>query len=410
MTTRVHLLTQSVGDWFSLNVSNGLISFTVVPGIGGRVMDLSLGQVNTFYTNPRFLGKANLASDWSSGRNYGGSKVWTGPQGWSSHEEWPGPPDPVLDCGSYAWQAHLDTDLARITLESPHDDYTGITMQRHVQLCSASSSVNVLHTMRNTSRRPVRWSIWQITQVDAKQGLQIVAPAAGFHQTFGDEQYGAVNFCEDTKRVHLKYSDQVAKLAVEADQGWFASLDHSRGFVLAETFPVIAGAKYPDDAPVAFWVCGNGSFTMHGDRVDMSSGPNGCDPHMETEIMSPLTELQPDESCQFRTAWHLAAFEAKEIISLNRCGAIAEPLTFRPGSPAHITGSYGVFWEANLVLVAYDRASKVVASFELEKVSPSRPVLVDAMVSLPVNTFRWSLVLFDDHKNQIGVLDRAVIR
>jgi hypothetical protein len=406
----VNLLTQTLGDWFCLSVSNGLASFSAVPSIGGRIMDLSLGQTNTFYSNPRFVGKANLPGDWSSARNYGGSKVWAAPQGWASDEEWPGPPDPVLDCGSYAWQAHLDPNVARISLESPHDEYTGITMRREVELRSSCSSLTVLHTMRNTSRRPVRWSIWQVTQVDAKKGLEIVAPATGFHQTFGDKKYEAVTFCNDQKRLYLRYSDQVAKLAIEADQGWFAAVDSGRKFLLAETFPVTPGANYPDAAPVALWISGRGTFTIHGDQVDMASSPNGCDPHVETEIMSPLTELQPGESCHLRTAWHLSAFGGKDVIAVNHCGAIAERLAVRPGSPSNLAGSYGVFWEAELVLVAYDRASRVVATFDLDKVSPLHPVRVDARIPLPQHTSRCSLLLLDNRKNQIGVLDRVDVR
>jgi Domain of unknown function (DUF4380) len=412
MIQPIHLVTGYAGEWFSLSVSNGLVAFSVVPSIGGRVMDLSLGETRVFYTNPRLRGKAISGppgTEFSLGRNYGGSKVWPAPQGWSSEQEWPGPPDPVLDCGLYGWHALLDPDVANIHLQSPHDEYSGVTMQREIKISSGSSSVQVLHTMQNTSRRPVRWSIWQVTQVDASQGLEIFVPAKGFHQTFGDKPYPAVCFSAAERRVRLKYEDQVAKLAVEADEGWFASLDRARGFVLAETFPTTPGASYPDGAPVAFWVSGHGTFTLHGDQVDMSAGTAGCDPHMETEIMSPLTDLEPADSCQFRTAWHLAAIDAQEIISVNHCGAIGASLAVQQGSPARFTGSFGSFWKANLQLVAYDRAAQTVGTFDLGEVNPCRPVLLDKNISLPPRTVRCSLVLFDcDHK-QLGVLDRVNI-
>jgi len=412
MIQPIHLATSYAGEWFSLNLSNGLVSFSVVPGIGGRVMDLSLGQTRVFYTNPRLHGKAIAGSqgaEFSLGRNYGGSKVWPAPQGWSSEQEWPGPPDPVLDCGHYTWQAAFDPDVARIHLQSSHDEYTGVTMRREIKISQGTSTVEVVHTMENTSRRRVRWSIWQVTQVDASQGLEIFAPAKGFHQTFGDKPYSAVGFSAAERRVRLKYEDQVAKLAVEADQGWFASLDRARGFVLAETFPTVPGASYPDGAPVAFWISGHGTFTLHGDQVDMSAGNAGCDPHVETEIMSPLTDLEPARSCRFRTAWHLAAMDAQEIISVNHCGAIGASLAVEAGSPAHFTGSFGSFWEASLQLVAYDRASQILGTFELGEVNPCRPVLLDNDIDLPPRTVRCSLVLFDSDRKQLGVLDRVNI-
>ena len=401
----IHLTTRNEGEWFSLDASNGLLAFSVVPAIGGRVMDLRLGETQVFYSNPRLYGRA-----FSSGRNYGGSKVWPAPQGWSSEREWPGPPDPVLDCGQYRWQAALSPESAEIHLQSPHDEYAGLTMRRKIKVIGGSSSVEVLHSMENTSRRPVRWSIWQVTQVDASQGLEIFVPATGFHQTFGDKPYQAVGFSAAERRVRLRYEDQVAKLAVEADQGWFASLDRVRGIVLAETFPITPGACYPDAAQVAFWISGHGTFTLHGDQVDMGALADGCDPHVETEIMSPLTDLGPGDRCTLRTAWHLAAIDASEIISVNHCGAIGASLMFHPGSPARFTGSFGSFWEANLELIAYDRASQIVGTFNQGEVSPSRPVLLDSNVLVPPQTVRCSLVLFDDDHKTLGVLDRVNLR
>jgi Domain of unknown function (DUF4380) len=413
MMSPIHLATGNTGEWFCLNVSNGLVAFSVVPSIGGRVMDLRLGETQVFYSNPRLRGQAISAStetESSLGRNYGGSKVWPGPQGWSSEQEWPGPPDPVLDCGEYEWHAECDRSTAKIHLQSQHDEYTGITMRREIKISLGSSSAEVLHTMQNTSRRPVRWAIWQVTQVDADKGLEILVPATGFHQTFGDKPYPSVSFNPADKRVRLKYANQVAKLAVAADQGWFSSLDQARGLVMAETFPITPGASYPDDAPVAFWISGTGSFRLHGDRVEMSAVPGGCDPHIETEIMSPLTNLAPGESSNFRTAWHLAAIHAHEIISVNYCGAIGDSLAIQPGSPARCTGSFGSFWQASLKLIAYDRASQIVGRFDLGEVSPKRPVLLDKSVPLPPHTVRCSLMMFDRDHQQLGVLDRVNLR
>ena len=413
MPPPINLVTSNCGEWFSLDVSNSLVSLSVIPNIGGRVMDLSLGETQVFYSNPRLRGKAILgpaSTEFSLGRNYGGSKVWPAPQGWSNEQEWPGPPDPVFDCGLYDWQAVIDPSAAKVHLKSPHDEYSGITMQREIKVSTGRSSVEVLHTMQNTSRRPVRWSIWQVTQVDALRSLEIFIPATGFRQTFGDKPFQTAFFSAAERRVRVKYDDRVAKLAVKADQGWFASLDRARSFVLAETFPIAPAANYPDDAPVAFWISGHGTFTLHGDQVDISAGTGGCDPHIETEIMSPMTDLQPGESSSFRTAWHLASIDAEEIVSVNHSGAIGAPLAVQPGDSTHFTGSFGSFWEATLALVAYDRASQIVGTFDLGEVSPRRPVLLDKNISLPRLTTRCSLILYDRDHNQLGVLDRVNIR
>jgi Domain of unknown function (DUF4380) len=404
----INLATDRIGEWFAINVSNGLISLSIVPEVGGRLLDLRLGGTPIFYSNPRLRGEAipRLQEEKIS-RNYGGSKVWPAPQGWSSEQEWPGPPDPVFDCGAYDWKAELNPDCATVHLRSPDDEYTGITLRRQIKISSGSSSVEVLHTMQNTSPRPVCWSIWQVTQVNADKGLEIFVPATGFHQTFGDIRYPAVSYCSAQKYVRMKYQDQVAKLAVEANQGWFASLDNARGYALAETFPLAPGARYPDGAPTAFWISGHGTFTLHGDRVDMGALDGGCDPHVETEIMSPLTQLVPGESHEFRTGWHAAAIDSEQIAAVCPAGIVGVPLAVKPGFPARLTGSFGVFWSANLRLIAYDRASRIVGTFDLGEVSPRQPVRLDQAVDLPPQTTRSSLILFDRKGEQLGVLDRV---
>jgi hypothetical protein len=402
----IELTTGRIGEWFAINVANALVSLSVVPEIGGRVLDLSLGRIPIFYSNPRLRGKAIPSmQDQDSSRNYGGSKVWPAPQGWSNEQEWPGPPDPVLDCGSYCWKAEVDSDGASVHLRSPHDEYTGITMRRSIKVSSGSSSVEVLHTMENTSRRPVCWSIWQVTQVNASGGLEIFVPGTGFHQTFGDTPYPAASHCAAQQQVRVKYQDQVAKLAVKANQGWFASLDHARGYALAETFPITPGARYPDGAPTAFWISGHGTFTLHGDRVDMGALTGGCDPHVETEIMSPLTHLAPGESLQFRTTWHAAAVDSDQIAAVSPAGIVGSPLAMQPGSPPRLTGSFGVFWAGNLRVLAYDRASCVVGTFDLGEVNPCEPVRLDQAFDLPDQTTRCTLILFNRNDEQLGVLD-----
>jgi Domain of unknown function (DUF4380) len=404
----INLSTDRIGEWFAINISNGLISLSIVPEIGGRLLDLSLGRSRILYSNPRLRGKAIPGlGEGESSRNYGGSKDWPAPQGWSSEGEWPGPPDPVLDCGAYDWRSELAPDWASVHLRSAHDEYAGVTMSRQIKISSGTSSVEVLHTMHNTSQRPVCWSIWQVTQINAEKGLEIFIPATGFHQTFGDIPYTAVSYCGGKNRVRLKYQDQVAKFAVQANQGWFASLDRAGECALAETFPISAGARYPDSAATAFWISGQGTFTLHGDRMDMGTVVGGCDPHVETEIMSPLTELAPGESFEFRTAWHAAAIDSDEIAAVSSAGVVGTPLALTPGSPARFTGSFGVFWLAKLRMIAYDRASRIVGTFDLGDVSPCQPIRLDRIIELPDHTARCSLILFDRNGEQLGVLDRV---
>jgi hypothetical protein len=412
MNEPLKIRSKSLGEWSALELSNDLIRLSIVPAIGGRVMDLTLGERNVFYANPRYYGKAQEGSSNSTDiglwKNYGGSKVWPWPQGWSSLEEWPGPPDPLLDSGPYESKTIPGEERASIQLTSGHDEYSGVTLAREIAITRGTSIVRVHHTMRNSSHRPVRWSIWQISQVDAAQGLDIFVPVDWFRQTLGDLPYKKIELDATRKILHLTYDNQVAQFAVKANQGWLAGLDRSRGLLFVEMFPIREKETSPDATPNGlFWVSGAGSFTIHGDRVDMTGGANGCDPHIETEIIGPPTRLDPGESCEFNTSWRVAAIDAQEIISVNHCGAVGRNLAVTPN---RATGSFGVFHSANMELVAFDRASQIAGSFAFGKVSPLQPIVLDEKISLPSNAVRCSLMLFDEDKNRLGVLDHVQIR
>ncbi len=374
-------------------------------------MELSLGEKNVIYTNQRYRDSTPLANDTSGKwRNYGGSKVWPAPQGWSSDNQWPGPPDPILDSGPYRFHYSSDEARAVACLESQHDDYSGITLARTIEISPGTATVRIHHKMRNTSRRRVRWSIWQVTQVDAAHGLDVFMSAKGFRQTLGNEIYAGMSHDAARNRVHLRYEDQVAKFAALVDQGWIASLDAARGIVLAETFPISPGVEYPDGAPVAFWTSGKGTFTIHGDTIDMSRDENGCDPHVETEIMGPITTLAPGEDSELHTTWHIAAIDGQEIVSVNDCAAIARRLALASGSNSILTGSFGIFHAGAVQFRVFNRASQPIATIQLSDVSPLRPVVLNQAISLPDDAVRGSLILIDQNNQRLGSIDHVQIR
>jgi hypothetical protein len=314
-----------------------------------------------------------------------------------------------LDSGPYRFHYSSDETRAVAGLESQHDEYSGVTLARTIEISPGGATVRIHHKMRNTSRRRVRWSIWQVTQVDAAHGLDVFMSAKGFRQTLGNEIYAGMSYDAAGNRVHLRYENQVAKFAALVDQGWIASLDAARGIVLAETFPISPGAEYPDGAPVAFWTCGKGTFTIHGDTMDMSRDENGCDPHVETEIMGPITTIAPRETSELRTAWHLAAIDGQEIISANDCAAIARPLMLTRGTNSALTGSFGIFRAGWLQFSVFNRASQPIATIQLGEVSPLRPVVLNKAISLPEEAVRGSLYLVDQNNQRLGNIDHVQI-
>ena len=71
--------------WNVYRLTNGIISLMVAPDIGGRAIQLQLGDQEFFFVNRELEGKVlppeenNVKAGWA---NYGGDKVWPAPEGW----------------------------------------------------------------------------------------------------------------------------------------------------------------------------------------------------------------------------------------------------------------------------------------------------------------------------------------
>jgi hypothetical protein len=97
----------SYHGWKSHRLNNGLIALQIVPQIGGRIVQFTLGKKEFLWVNPQLAGRlappSGLAPD-RSWLNYGGDKLWPAPQGWDNASQWPGPPGAVLDGQPYAYK------------------------------------------------------------------------------------------------------------------------------------------------------------------------------------------------------------------------------------------------------------------------------------------------------------------
>ena len=119
----------SYRGWESLCLSNGLVELQVLPNIGGRIIQFKLGGKEFLWVNPQLAGKlpppSGLAAD-GGWFNAGGDKLWPAPQGWDNDQQWPGPPDAVLDGQPYAGVMEvklLDEHLAQLKSAIGDRDY-----------------------------------------------------------------------------------------------------------------------------------------------------------------------------------------------------------------------------------------------------------------------------------------------
>ena len=153
--------------WASEDMQNEFIKLQVVPEIGGRVLQYKLGDYGFFLVNEDLYGKKPPASGVGpddSWLNYGGDKLWLAPQGWDNDEQWPGPPDPVLDGQPYTMETISPKE---IRLTSREDHRSGVRLSRVIRVFDGTTRVSIDATMKNIDTKPRRWGIWAHTQFNA---------------------------------------------------------------------------------------------------------------------------------------------------------------------------------------------------------------------------------------------------
>lgn len=314
-------LTRTAGDADRLEVlraANDELELAFLPGVGGRLISLRCGGTELLWRNPEYLdvdlGTVRPRTTWAplteamgSWANVGGSKTWPAPQGWGSPDEWPGPPDGVLDSGRWTvsdeWSEELDGLVVRLT--SPDDARTGLRVERRLVVPRSGTTVRQRNTFTNVSDRPVRWSVWEVCQVDT----EAFAHQAGGSVDVGSsgsaapismvESDGAIDVgpVVDGFRV-VQVSDVVAKVGF-TDATGCVRYRRPDGAGIDLVFPVEPDAVYPDGGcQVELW--------MQYPTAAPIGSLEGLHPSarlVELEILSPLHELAPGASASFDFSW-----------------------------------------------------------------------------------------------------------
>lgn len=392
-----------VDDWQTYRLSNSLISALAVPDVGGRVLEFQLADHQFFFVNESLRGRLFSAHEnqgdgtIASWRNYGGSKTWPAPQGWSSPDEWAGPPDPVLDTGRYRVElATATADRAIVRMVSPPDSRTGITIARELAVERGTTQTTMRLEMRNISRRTVRWSLWDVVQLDCSQtsptgvveprsGCRLYVPMnpASRHQRgyvvlFGPEDNPQWRHAEPNL-VEVDYQATLGKIGIDSLRGWLAFTDAKGDHVFAARFTYEPGRDYPDrGSSVECWTQGPGIAA----GVDWSR-PGFLLYLLEAEILAPLVTLRPGESANTTIHWAATRCPAP-IVDVSPAGCVSTPpsVVQRAGE-AHLRGVFGVFQPCHLAALFRHRDGTALTTVDLGEASPLAPVRLDTAVAIP---------------------------
>ena len=424
----------SYRGWKTLELTNGLVEVQVVPEIGGRVIQLKLGDFEYFWVNDRLAGKlpppGRLGPD-GAWLNYGGEKLWPAPQGWSGEHEWPGPPDPVLDGGPHAGSIVTGRgNPVSVRLVSPKDARTGIQFSRLIQVYDGWSRVHVDATMTNVDSRPRRWGIWSVVQHNAAnrsgpgpdKNLRVWCPInpaslhpGGFKVMFGEPDNPSFQPEQDWGLLRVHYQRRVGKVGLDSPAGWVATVHGSRGHAFVQRFPYFHGKKYPDDATVEVWLHGVGRYFAAGKWNELRDDPIECPYFVETEVLSPFAALAPGESYTFSQDWHAVAVGGDyPVLDCTSVGITCEPLVAtRSDGNLILNGRFGIFCQGTLALIFADAAGRPLArTTDKRPIGPTEPlVLKDLNIpAVPPQAVQVKLVVLDPAGHVVGDLARAAIR
>jgi len=420
--------------WNVYKLTNGIISLIVAPDIGGRAIQLQLGDQGFFYVNTDLAGKVlpesenNLKSGWA---NYGGDKVWPAPEGWMNDDQWPSIPYYILDGSRFQPDVVKEApDEVALRVTSPPDPRSGVQFIRTYHVYAGTTRVTVDQVMRNISRRQIRWGIWHLIQNDAADAqdpskpnpaLYMYVPLDprsifpnGFYNPYGDSRHPSYEVIDDGRMLRIHYLYRVGKVAADSMAGWYAVVNGQKNIGFIETFQTFPGLAYPDDASVESWNDGPGTISRRPWEQTLADDPQKTPYFLESEVLSPFATLDPGEEYEFTVHWSPTSV-LDPIVAATWAGAVSEPLVGRTEAGGEnirrirLTGVFGVFTPGALIANFYSPMGEDLGHDSLQTVDPRQVVRLDKSIPLPKNAFRVSVSVCDEDGENRGFLGNVIL-
>jgi hypothetical protein len=411
--------------WRAEELSNPWVRVTIVPQLGGRVMQVTFAGHRYLFVNPKYKGQyIPPESEAAKGRwiNYGGDKIWPLPEGNQDDQHWAGPMSDALDDGDYSFKILSQDSTCKVRLDGPPDAKTGLQYSREISIGGNSPQISFHAIMKNMASHPIRWSMQSVTQYDTAE----MGSSGGFNREFwaftpGNARSAYLNqyhvrsglaedpsFAVKSDLFTLHWLNLQNEVWVDSPGGWLAVVDGSAHFAMVERFHYFEGAEYPGKATVIFYKNGP-SFGMDDKDMPYVTSSNSEDiPHyMEAEINSPMVRLQPGETYALDTHWFPTRI-GKEFTAVADAGVVGSPLVASSTAGGIVlTGTFGVFVPGRLEAHLFDNHGDLITKIPLQAVSPSEIVELKTEVKAPAQTARVSLHVLDQDGKDQGALGEA---
>jgi hypothetical protein len=449
-------------NWENVHVAkNKYISLAVVPDAGGRILEYNLGEVPSLWLNPELLGKIFPATDevkMNEWRNFGGYRLVPLPyencsvdREGNRGKRWP--PPAIIGDAKYEVKTGInELGLQTIEVKSgvqqlpvpqffgnkgfvyPDKTEEALQYSRTLYIEPNSSLVYIDHTLKNVGDSKVKRGLKISSQHVSESEL-------GLHD--GENYVAYIPFDENIKLPN----DELFEITTNPDQRW-QYLNRNR-FKLdknnpehvekyynhgtnwkGEVAPGIYEVEYDYNQMAGIhmiasesWLCyvnkkTNTAFAKimepYNPELEYDHGLNNAifcsglsEGYIETEVQTPLYDLAPNESFNYREIHGAAQIDNAPVLNVNLAGVTTKKLTFA-NSRNNIEGTYGVFKEGMAVL-QFKTGGTVLKSQELQAVNPLEVFDLNVAVGKPEHFDTVHVILVDVDKNEI-ILDTLSVQ
>lgn len=416
--------------WNVYRLTNGIVSLLVAPQLGGRAIQMQLGDQDYFFVNKDLAGKVlppeqnNLKSGWA---NYGGDKIWPGPEGWASDDEWPSIPYYVLDGSTFKSEIVVENPAeVAMRVTSPEDPRSGVQFIRTYHVYAGTTRIKVDQIMRNISHRQIRWGMWHLVQNDAADAVNPLKPNPelymylplnsrsqypnGYYMPYGDARHPSYKVIDDGHMLRIHYLYRVGKIGADSSAGWYAVVNGQKNIAYVENFKYFPGLEYPDGASVESWNDGVGVISRGPYDQVLPDDPHKTPYFLEAEAMSPYAALDPGEEYSFPIYWSPTRV-TNPIRHAVWAGVVSEPLAAKvDGARVDLTGTFGVFVPGTLEADFYSNMGEELGHETLQAVDPREVVRLEKSVALPAQTYRTSVCVRDSKGDNLGFLGNVIMK
>jgi hypothetical protein len=287
-----------------ITLSNDDITLIVNPALGRIVWFGRRGGDNLLWVDPLAQEKAagQSAPAW---RNWGGDKVWWGPQAlWAGAVGWRWPPDTYIDGTAWRLVSH---DQFSVEMESVVSPYIQSRIRRQIILSPDQPHVTLRQQIIRTEASPMPVCVWTVSQILAPDFCLLdIAPTQPNPKQplalFDSKLPVQPRMMRNGERQYVRVTPadyQTMKIGTLGD--WLAAVTGSDVFL--QIAPYQSRQCYPELSSMQAYV---------------------CPWYVELETLSPMAFPQPQQSISHEVQWWLLLNDGVTKRLVERINAISD--------------------------------------------------------------------------------------